>query len=201
VLKKLLLTAALLGAAAAVAGLGTFATFTSTASAVQGNLATGAVTIGLGTVGPANRLTIGATGVLPGDTIQRAVDLINNATAGNGDLASVALTTTAAATLLTTDTTNGLQLVIDKCSVAWSETVVGAGYTYTCGGTTSSVLTTRAVIVTNAALTNLASLVSATTDHLRVTLTLPTTAPSTMQTLTSQITYAFTGTQRAGTNK
>lgn len=198
-LKKLLLTAALLGAAAAVAGLGTFATFTSTASAVQSNLTAGTVTIALGAVGTANRLTTGANGILPGDTIQRAVNLLNT---GNSALASVSLTTTAApSTLLDTDATNGLQMVIDKCSVAWTETVVGTGYTYTCGGATSSVLATRAVIGAGLALSNLAALAAGVTDYLRVTLTLPTTAPNSMQTLTSQISFAFTGTQRAGTSK
>jgi spore coat-associated protein N len=200
-LRKLLFTVALLGTAAAVAGLGTFATFTSTTSAVQSILATGTVAIGLGVVGAANRLTAGATGILPGDTIQRAVDLQNTATAGNGDLASVVLSTLATpSTLLTSDTTNGLQIVIDKCSVVWSESG-SPNYTYTCGGATSSVLTLRPAIVSNATLTNLASLVSATTDHLRVTLSLPVSAPNTMQTLTTQITYTFLGTQRAGTNK
>ena len=50
------------------------------------------------------------------------------------------------------------------------------------------------------ALTNLGSLISAATDHLRVTLTFPSGAGNTFQNLSSTITYAFTGTQRAGTN-
>jgi len=201
-LKKLLATVALLGAAAAVAGLGTFATFTSSTSATQGNLTTGTVAIGLGAVGPANRLTIGATGILPGDTITRAVDLINTAAAGNDALASISLTTTAApSSLLDTDAVNGLHVKIDKCSTAWTEGGVAPAYTYTCGGTTTSVLATAPIIGANLALTGLASLASATTDHLLVTETLPVAAPNSMQTLTSAITYTFTGTQRAGTNK
>ena len=39
------------------------------------------------------------------------------------------------------------------------------------------------------------------TDHLRLTLTLPTTAPNTMQGLTSTLTYEFVAVQRAGTNR
>ena len=144
-------------------------------------------------------MTTGATGILPGDTIQRAVNLLNT---GNSALASVSLTTTAApSTLLDTDATNGLQMVIDKCSVAWTEGGTAPAYTYTCGGTTSSVLATRAAIGAGLALSNLAALAAGVTDYLRVTLTLPTTAPNSMQTLTSQITFAFTGTQRAGTSK
>ena len=42
---------------------------------------------------------------------------------------------------------------------------------------------------------------ASTTDHLMVMLTLPATAPNTMQSLTSTIQYSFTGTQRAATNR
>ena len=200
--KKLLVTAALLSAAAAVAGLGTFATFTSTTSATQSALTTGVVQIALGTVGPANRLTLGASSILPGDTMQRAVDLQNTAAAGNDALASITLTTTASpSSALDTDTTNGLHMVIDKCSVPWTESGTAPAYTYTCSGTTSSVLASAPVIGANLALSNLASLTSATTDHLRVTLSLPSTAPNTMQNISDQLTFTFTGTQRAGTNK
>ena len=195
--RKLVASVALLGAAASIAGLGTFATFTSTTSANH-TVASGTVTIALGATGAStNRLTVGATAIAPGDTLQRSVDLINQ---GSLDLASITLTTTASPTsLLDSDGTSGLQMVIDKCSVAWTES--GPPYTYTCSGSTSSVLTTRAVIGSGLALTNLTSLTSAATDHLRVTLTFPSGAGNTFQNLSSTITYAFTGTQRAGTNK
>jgi predicted ribosomally synthesized peptide with SipW-like signal peptide len=186
-----------LGTAASIAGLGTFATFTSSTSASH-TVSSGTVTIALGATGAStNRLTVGAAAIAPGDTIQRSVDLINS---GSLDLASVTLTTTATtSSLLDTDTTNGLQMVIDKCSVAWTES--GPPYTYICGGTTSSVLASRPVIGSALALSNLSSLTSGTTDHLRVTLTLPSGAGSTLQNQTSTISYAFTGTQRAATSK
>ncbi|HMJ00080.1 MAG TPA: TasA family protein [Gaiellaceae bacterium] len=195
--RKLVASVALLGAAASIAGLGTFATFTSTTSANH-TVASGTVTIALGATGAStNRLTVGATALAPGDTLQRSVDLINQ---GSLDLASITLTTTASPTsLLDSDATNGLQMVIDKCSVAWTES--GPPYTYTCSGSTSSVLASRAVIGTTLALSNLGSLISAATDHLRVTLTFPSGAGNTFQNLSSTVTYAFTGTQRAGTNK
>ena len=105
-----------------MAGLGTFATFTSTTSASSTETA-GTVVIGLGAAGTAtNRLTIGATGLVPGDIIQRAVNLTNS---GNQALASVTLTTTASPTsLLDSDATTPLQMVVDKCSVAWTESAV-----------------------------------------------------------------------------
>jgi spore coat-associated protein N len=194
---KLLATVALLGAAASIAGLGTYATFTSTTSQSH-TIATGTVTIALGATGAStNRLNIGASSLAPGDTIQRSVDLINS---GSLDLASVTLTTTASpSSLLDTDATNGLQMVIDKCSAAWTES--GPPYTYTCGGSTSTVLASRAVIGSSLSLSNLSSTTAGATDHLRVTLTLPGAAPNTLQNQSSTISYAFTGTQRAATNK
>lgn len=195
--KKLLATIAVLGAAASIAGLGTYATFTSTTSQNH-TISSGTVTVSLGATGAAtNRLNIGASALAPGDTIQRSVDLINS---GSLDLASVTLTTTAApSSLLDTDATNGLQMVIDKCSVAWTES--GPPYTYTCGGSTSSVLASRAVIGSALALSNLGSTTAGATDHLRVTLTLPSGAGNTFQNQSSTITYAFTGTQRTATSK
>ena len=197
---KLLVSITVLAAAATLAGLGTFATFTSSTSA-SNTVSSGSVTIALGAVGPANRLTVNATAVAPGDTIQRAFDLSNS---GTVDLAGAPTLTTSVATtsLLDSDTTNGLQMVIDKCSVAWTESG-GPAYTYTCSGTTTSVLASRPVIGTNLALSNVADLVPAGAgpDHLRLTLSLPSGAGNTFQNLSSTLTYAFSATQRAGTNK
>jgi len=193
----LVATAAVLGATASIAGLGTFATFTSSTSASH-TVSSGTVTIALGaTGGSTNRLNVDATAIAPGDTIQRSVDLINQ---GTLDLASVTLTTQATtSSLLDTDTTNGLQMVIDKCSQAWTES--GPPYTYTCGGSTSTVLSSRAVIQSGVTLNNLSSLTADTTDHLRVTLTFPSGAGNTFQNKSSTLQYTFTGTQRAATNK
>lgn len=195
--RKLLATCAVLGATASIAGLGTFATFTSSTSASH-TVASGTVTIALGATGAStNRLNVDANAIAPGDTIQRSVDLIDQ---GTLDLASVTLTTQAtASSLLDTDTTNGLQMVIDKCSQAWTES--GPPYTYTCGGTTSTVLSSRPVIQSGVTLSNLSSLTAGNTDHLRVTLTFPSGAGNTFQNKSSTIQYTFTGTQRAATNK
>ena len=194
---KILLSIGAVGSAASIAGLGTFATFTSTTSASQA-LTSGTVTIALGTAGSAtNRLTIGASGLVPGDTIQRAFNLSNT---GNQTLASIALTTTASpASLLDTDATNGLQMVIDKCPIAWVESAT-APYTYTCASPTVVVATQR-VIGSNIPMAGLAALTNGGTDYLRATLTLPSGAPNTLQNQASTISYSFVGTQRAATNQ
>jgi hypothetical protein len=196
-LTKVLASLAVLGAAAGIAGLGTFATFTSTTSASH-TVYSGTVTIALGATGAStNRLTVNASGIAPGDTIQRSVDLINQ---GTLDLASITLTTTASpSSLLDTDATNGLQLAIDRCSAAWTE--AGPPYTYTCSGSTSTVLASRPVIGSGLTLSNLSATTAGATDHLRVTLSFPSGAGNTLQNQSSTITYAFTGTQRAATDR
>ena len=197
--KKLILSIAVVGAAASIAGLGTFATFTSSTSASQ-TVTAGTVTIALGSTGAStNRLTVNASGIVPGDTMQRSFDLTNS---GNQNLASITMTTTATtSSLLDTDATNGLQMVIDKCSVAWTESGSSPAFTYTCGGTTSTVVASRAVIGSGIAMSNLTTTTAGNTDHLRLTLTFPSAAGNTFQGVTSTIQYSFTGTQRAATNE
>jgi len=158
------------------------------------------VTIALGSNGAStNRLNVNATGVASGDTMQRSFDLINQ---GSLDLASITLTTTATtSSQLDTDATNGLQMAIDRCSTAWTESGSSPAFTYSCSGSTSTVLAQRAVIGSNLALSNLGSLTAGATDHLRLTLTLPSSADNSFENLTSTIQYSFTGTQRAATNR
>jgi len=205
--KKLLLSLAALGTAGAIAGLGTFATFTSTTSASQ-SVTAGKVEIALGASGAANRLSVSATNVVPGDTINRVVDLISTST---DPMKTVNLTTTASgSSVLDTNTTDGLQMYIRNCSTAWTEAGSSPAFTYTCGGTASAVLGSSGspvnIITTTVggvSLTNLSSTTTAgpVTDHLLITVVLPqsntsanlTTPPS------STILYSFTGTQRDGT--
>jgi spore coat-associated protein N len=191
-LQRLIASLAVLGAAAAIAGFGTYATFTSSTSASH-TIATGTLSL---TSGPTNRLGTGASAIAAGDTMQRAIDLNY---AGSVSFGSVTLTTSASpSSALDTNTTDGLQVAIDKCSVAWTES--GPPYTYTCSGSTSTVLASQPIIGSNVALSNL-TLTAGSTDHLRVTVTLPSTAGNTLQNLSSTIAYTFGGVQRAGTNQ
>lgn len=192
-----LMPLAAFAAGALVAGTGALATWTATTSA--GNtLTTGTVSIALGATGAStNRLTVNATGLVPGDTVQRSFNLIN---AGSQALASVALTTSASpSSLLDTDTTNGLQMVIDRCSVAWTESGSSPAFTYACGGSASTVVSSRPVLQSGLVLSNLSgALTRGGTDHLRMTLTFPSSAGATFQGASSTLTYSFLGTQRAG---
>lgn len=206
--KALLLGVSGVAIAGSMAGLGTFASFTGTTSASQ-TIASGTVAIALGSAGTAdNRLTIGASGLVPGDSVQRRVKLSN--ASGNENLASITLTTSAStSSLLDTDATNGLQMKIEKCAgtVGWTESATP--YTYTCDslvagdglGTRSSVLASRAVIGSNLALSGMSAVTAGTTDDMVVTVSLPSAADNTFQTKSSTILYTFTGTQRAATAK
>lgn len=193
---KIIASVALVGTAAGVAGMGTYGAFTSTTSATE-VVTSGTVTVALGT-GTANTLNIPVAGVLPGDKVEKLVTLTNS---GNSDLNNVTLATTAAAsTLLTSDTTNGLQLKIENCSSAWTLTA-GA---YTCAPGATEVLASSPILIpvaTQKTMTNLTSLTSGKTDNLKVTTTLPGTANNDFQTLTTSVGFDFTGTQRNATTK
>jgi spore coat-associated protein N len=191
--RKLLATGAIVAAAAAIAGLGTYATFTSSTTPVTQTIASGTLSL---TTGPVNRLGTGASPIAAGDTMQRAIDLNY---AGSIAFGSVTLTTSASpSSALDTDTTDGLHVAIDRCSVAWTES--GPPYTYTCGGSTSTVLASQPLIGSGIALSNL-TLSAGATDHLRVTVTLPSSAGNPLQNKSSTISYVFTGVQRAGTDQ
>ena len=141
---KLTLSLAVLATTASLATAATYASWTSSASQSP-TVSSGTVTVNLGATGAStNRLNVNATGIAPGDTIKRSVDLIN---AGSLDLASITLTTTAtASSALDTDTTNGLQFQVDVCSQAWTESGSSPAFSYVCGGSTSAVLASRAII-------------------------------------------------------
>ena len=193
---KVLASTVLVGAAASVAGLGTFGTFTSTTSA-SAAVASGTVKLDVGAAGPANRLSVAATGLVPGDTVSRVVTLSNT---GDQALAGIGLTTTASpSSKLDTDTVMGLQLQVDACSLPWTESGTTPSYTYTCTGTKSAVLAPRAVIGSTASLGSLNALTNGKADNLLVKMTLPDAADNSFQTLASTISFSFTGTQRGAT--
>jgi len=206
--KQVLLSAALVGTAGSLAGLGTYASWTDS-SAASASISSGTVDISLGSSGSAdNRLTIGASGLVPGDSLQRRVEVTNG---GSADLASVTLTTTAStSSLLDTDATGGLQMKIERCggALGWRESA-STPYTYTCDasaagddlGTRSTVLAERAIIGSSLSLTGMLALTAAGIDDMVVTVRLPDSTGTSLQGKSSTIQYDFAGTQRAGVGK
>src|SRR5689334_2980954 len=102
---KVLATVAVIGGTAGIAGLGTFGTFTSTTAAQSQTDSTGTVILDHGVL--TNRLSVGATDIAPGDTLQRGFALRNN---GSLDMASIVMNVSApTSSALDTDATNGLE--------------------------------------------------------------------------------------------
>jgi spore coat-associated protein N len=196
---KVLASLALVGTAAGVAGLGTYGAFVSTTEAHTA-VGTGAVTVGLGAQGEANRLNVAAVGLLAGDKVERTVTLTN---VGEQDFSAVTLATTAApASLLSTDP-NGLKLLVESCPVAWTESGTSPAFKYTCTGLKSTVLVAeRAVLLADpVVLKGLQALTAKKSDYLRVTMTLPDAATERFAGLETTIGFNFTATQRTGINK
>lgn len=185
--------------AASAASAGAFGTFTNTASVTQTPIASGTVslTVGDGTDGDAaNRLTIGASNLAAGDDIQRVADLTN---AGTLDLSQITLASSASpSNALSDGTTDSLHYTVDVCDQAWTESGDGTTtpYTYSCGGTSKSVLSSTAV-GNSAATMNNVDLTASAVNHLLVTVTLPSGADeATYGGLSTDITYTFEATQR-----
>ncbi|HJV98707.1 MAG TPA: TasA family protein [Arthrobacter sp.] len=188
---KILASVALVGTAAAVAGLGTYGAFTGSTTTVDQAVTAGTVVIDLSDPGT---LSVPVTNLLPGDSVEKFATLSNT---GNSDLNAVKLTvSTATPSLLTTDATNGLQLTIAACSVAWT-TVANA--VDTCSGTETSVLASGSAIGADKALSGLSSLTAGTADHLKITTSLPTAAGNSFQGASSTIDFTFNATQRTAT--
>lgn len=191
--RKVLGSLAVIGTAAAVAGLGTFGTFTDSTTPVAAELTSGKVSIDLAQ--PAAPIPAVTTGLLPGDSLARTLTLTND---GNSPLSTVALGVTATTpSVLTTDTVHGLQLALASCSVPWTQATPAP--TYTCTGTTKA-LGAGAAVGTRT-LEVPAVLTPGGAEHLLLTLSLPTSADNTFQGKTSTLALTFSGVQRAATTR
>lgn len=196
--RRLMLSLGILGIAGGIAGLGTWAQFTDSTTA-QHSVSTGTVDINITGTGTDNTFSEASTLVAAGDTIQRAVVL---SVAGTLDLSGIDFSSSAStSSALDTDGTDGLQLQVDRCSVAWTAGGAPNARTYTCGGTTSSVLASGPVIRSSTTLSNL-NIAGGATNYLRFTWTLPSAATNaTHGGKSSVIDYNFVGAQRAATNR
>jgi predicted ribosomally synthesized peptide with SipW-like signal peptide len=191
--RKVVGSLGVIGAAAAVAGMGTFGSFTDSSTPVATTIQSGTLNIDVTQQGFAVPVT--TAGFVPGDSLTRAVNLVNS---GNVALGSVTLNTTAAApSVLTTDATNGLQLAVKSCSVPWTQAGTATAATYSCTGTERVLGWGPAS--SNLTLSNPASLAAGATDYLTFAVSLPTTAGNTFQGQSAALSLVFTGTQRTGT--
>lgn len=173
--------------AAALAGTGTFGTFSSTATAAPVAVQDGTVVVGVA-AGDGSAAVPLSYAVDPGSSTTQLLDLVDGGTA---DLSSVTLATVATtSSILDTNQTDGLQMTVQSCSVRWAAD-------QTCAGTQRTVLASGPVVRT-APLTGLLSLAAGATDHLAVTMALPTSAGNAFRSQSSQLSLVFTGVQRTG---
>ncbi len=203
--KILIVATASVGGAALISS-SVFAALTASATNTSG----GSVTSGTLKLTQAPSGVSGITGgfvtaisdIAPTDTVNRYVILSNP-----GTLNSASMTLGASgspANALVTDGTNGLQVQVKQCSSAYPDSG-------TCGGTETTILTSRSVasLSTPATLTlQSGALDSGATTHLKISISLPASSEvttngvlpgGTIQGLTSAITWTFTQTQRIGT--
>jgi hypothetical protein len=179
------------GAAVAVAGLGTFGQFTDSTSPVATDVDSGVVSVDVSSPAGASVPFSGGM-MLAGDSRSALVDLVDN---GTTPLSTLTLTSTAtSSSILDQDTVNGLQLTVESCSVAWT---TGASAPY-CSGTAHSYLT-QPIVMSNAPLDSSPALAPMKIDHLKLTAALPNSATAAaFQGATSNLSFVFTGAQRAG---
>ena len=194
--RKVVGSLAILGTAAAVAGLGTYGNFTDSTTPMNTTVDTGTLSINLAQPGGAVAIPVSTVGFMPGDSMSRSVNLINDGGSALGSV-HVTSTVTSAANILTTDPVNGLQLAVKACSVAWTQGGSPTAPTYTCAGTERPILS--GPVVANASLVNPASLAAGGVDNLVFTISLPATADNTFQNKSASLSLTFTGVQRAGT--
>ena len=181
--------------------------FVGGASTSQSSPTTAAdMTISLSSPDASQVYNTAASDFSPGVTRERLVNVTLGGTIDAKSLQFVVSNTCSgcSSSPLDTDATNGLQLKVERCSAAWSAPSGSSpDSTYTCSGTTSTVLASTGVgsivgvwqTVSNVLLT------SGSVNYLKLSWTLPTAAASSMQGQTSILMVKFKSNQRDGIAK
>jgi hypothetical protein len=190
-------------AAAALGGTGlvatnVFAALTATATNTSGGqVTTGTLKLTLApssVSGITNGFTTSIANIGPGDTANRYIDLTNGGTL-DGMTPTLLLSTSDTNTLVESATA-GLQIAINACSVAWTNTG-------TCSGTPTVVLASTSVktLKTSAQSITLPTVNAGTVNYLKISTSLPASTENvvngvlpvgTIQGLTATLTWAFT---------
>lgn len=189
--RKIIGSLGIVGAAAAVAGMGTFGSFTDSTAPVNTTITSG--TVNIDAAQPAGAVAMNVSGLVPGDTATRTINVVNS---GTTDFGSITLQSTVGTpSVLTTDAINGLKMTVKSCAVAWTQGGSAQAPTFTCTPGERVLATSR--VVNNIELTNPYSLTSGKTDYLAVSINLPTTADNTFQGKSADLSLVFTAQQRA----
>ncbi len=149
-------------------------------------------TIALGAPGtPANRFDIDSTGLGPGDSSQRVLDI--NTKSARDFVVTLRISVTKSS-LLDRDRVNGLQISLDDCRSGWHENHVP--FVYECrGGRIGTVMSSRPLADVKWAGPIVMRLTSGSgTEHLRMRVVLPSTAKNQFQGLTTVLKLDLTAT-------
>jgi spore coat-associated protein N len=201
------------------------ATFVGSVAVSQSALTAAHMQLTAPGAGATNRLTLGASAIVPGDLMQRAIDLSVDASTTSGAMTGITLQAAASPTsLLDSDTTNDLRVWVQKCASAWTESGSSPAFTYSCTGgagnvsdvmgsslpyqppantcppSSGTVVPLHTLKASAQTLSNVSTTASS-TMHLLVLMCFPTAAGDSFQDATSTLTFTFAGVQRAGTNK
>jgi hypothetical protein len=169
--------------------LGTYAGFSATTAGPGNTFSTGSVALvaELGAPSGSGAFTFGTlTDMVPGETTVKFLDVTRT---GTLDFNLAAAASATASSALNTDATNGLQLTVKHCTVAWSG-IDG------CAGTVSTLYAGRLAPLTGSPV-SLGSVTAATGSvaHLQLGVALPSTATS-LNGLSSTIEFTWTATSQ-----
>ena len=128
--RKVIGSLGIIGAAAAVAGLGTFGTFTDSTAPLNASVNTGTLSINLTPANDTGSLSLTAAGFVPGDSLSRSVNLVNDGSAAFSALSLTGAATSAPNALLT-DATNGLLLALGLLAIVFATINLVGGFVVT----------------------------------------------------------------------
>lgn len=180
-----------------------FAGLTATATSAPQSVTSQTLKLTQKASGTTAGFTSAISNMAPEDVVYRYIDLQNE-----GTMDGTALTLKLADSLNSTLTTNssiGLQVQIDECSVAWNSS-------YACDGVVNPVLvaTSANALVSAEKSLNVSSLSAGSTSKLRIKIWLPTSSEvttngvlpaTTIQGQSSNLTWTFNEAQRIATTK
>ena len=184
---------------------GAWSIFQASTPATSQPVSSATIQSALSGTGSSDSLSVGASNLVAGDSVQREAVVDNS---GTGQIGAITLSIVGSTTAnaLTTNTTDGLQASVQTCGGGtWTATSLSdGGYSYSCSGTADTILGPSPVGSFAAGLTlpsSDGSLAPGSSLPMVVTLTLPSSASNAMQGLSASFTYTFVATQAAGVSQ
>ena len=183
--RKVIGSLGVIGAAAAVAGMGTFGSFTDSTAPVNTTISSG--TLSIDATNPHAAFPLTTDAFVPGDSITRAIALKND---GTENLGSLTFTSKATVSSILDTRADGLKLTVSSCTAPWSAT-------HTCTGTATQLYS--GAVATQLNLAGSAAMTAGQTANLLVKVELPTAANNDFQNKSTTLSMQFDATQRTGT--